>query len=42
MFKAFFMFELSRPEIALHKRMCNERRKDKLCKANTEGLFDVL
>ena len=38
----FLFLTVSSPEIALHKRMCNERRKDKLCKANTEGLFDVL
>jgi hypothetical protein len=29
---------MSRPEIALHKRMCNER----ICKKNPEGLQFIL
>jgi len=30
---------MSRPEIALHKKKCNEKR---LCKAYPEGLYDVI
>jgi len=36
---AFFLKFLSRPEIALHKKKCNEKR---LCKAYPEGLYDVI